>query len=1099
MKNEFNVENISFDSSGRIIIFDIENITFGNFYIPSGTDAESRSQRENYFCETIPQLMINTRDSGCLGGDFNCIVSKEDATKNPESKMSPGLKRMIKTFSWQDSYRSIYPNSKVFSRYYGSERFGDGATRIDRDYHYGSIKVVDAKYISLAFSDHMGLIISVQLPEILARILSPKNRPLFKTKPDVINDKLFQARLKEDMVLWKEVKALGVPVLNWWEGMVKPGIKKLAINQSKEINKDRRSELNFLFLRQTYLTRKLQLGNMEKLAELKTVHLLITKWYDKECEKVKHQSRVDDITQSEKVRIYHHEIHKKHLIRTSILKLQTDNNLLLGHSACANYLEQTVGDLLLHPVELDSAAQECLLSEVEPVFTEQDNTMLLALPTKDDVKEVLDKSNLHAAPGSDGITSYLYHECWDTLGEPLTEVMQAIHVGNKPTVSQRTSLMVFGTKPKKPKSIKASDKRKISLLNSDFKISTGLEAKNFQKISTHTLSPNQLVAGEDRRMYHGVNLARDAIYAAGKAKSGCGILDTDYMAAFDFLVMQWVFKVLLKKGLSELVISRLKNLYTDNITIVVVNNVQGKSFLNNRLSLRQGDVPSMNWFAYGIDPLIHYLEKRLTGILIHSLPLHGPSPAGEARPLQPLEQRYKVVGYADDLKPAVTTMQEFLLVDRASALFERSSGCKLHRDPASGKCKFLPLGRWRGTLTQEDVPCPYMVISDHLDMLGVELRATHTQTRKVNGDILQTRVKNTIGPWQSGRFMPLTQRPWSINSFAISKVMFKCNCVDLRVMDTTNITSKIKAWLLADQLEKPETMINYRPTSHGGLGLHHVKYKAIAMLIRSFLETAINPKFLHNLYHTSLYRYHVLLDRNIPDPGLPPFYSQEFFNTIRDVHESTPLNVATMSSSQWYTLLLEDNITMEHLPNSNLRQFIPSRAEVDSPATDWEKTWHLARLKGLGPEMSSFLWKLLHKLLPTQDRVSRILRNKTPICTLCQDQVIEDIHHAFFTCSFSRQTSSLLLNCLSDQLPEISPSQILTLNFNVNQDEELPLVWFTGHFLKSIWEARTHKKKPQPFSTRADLEARANILRETRYSEAADQIFEMLESCFSIS
>ena len=116
----------------------------------------------------------------------------------------------------------------------------------------------------------------------------------------------------------------------------------------------------------------------------------------------------------------------------------------------------------------------------------------------------------------------------------------------------------IGTKPQKPKSIKASDKRKISLLNSDFKISTGLEAKKFQKISTHTFSPNQLVAGEDRRMYHGVNLARDAIYAAGKAKSGCGILDTDYMAAFDFLVMLWVFKVLLKKGLSELVISRLK-------------------------------------------------------------------------------------------------------------------------------------------------------------------------------------------------------------------------------------------------------------------------------------------------------------------------------------------------------------------------------------------------------------------------------------------------------------------------------------------------------------------------------------------------------------
>ena len=31
-------------------------------------------------------------------------------------------------------------------------------------------------------------------------------------------------------------------------------------------------------------------------------------------------------------------------------------------------------------------------------------------------------------------------------------------------------------------------------------------------------------------------------------------------------------------------------------------------------------------------------------------------------------------------------------------------------------------------------------------MLGVELRATHTQTRKVNGDILKIRIKNKIGP-----------------------------------------------------------------------------------------------------------------------------------------------------------------------------------------------------------------------------------------------------------------------------------------------------------------------------------------------------------------
>ena len=131
----------------------------------------------------------------------------------------------------------------------------------------------------------------------------------------------------------------------------------------------------------------------------------------------------------------------------------------------------------------------------------------------------------------------------------------------------------------------------------------------------------------------------------------------------------------------------------------------------------------MHLFSHGIDPLLCYLEKRLKGILISSLPVQGPVLHGEP-PLQPCEERYKVIGYADDVKPAITCMEEFRLVDRAMALFEQASGCKLHRDPATKKCKFLPLARWKGTLQQEDIPCQYMTISDHLDMVGVELRAT---------------------------------------------------------------------------------------------------------------------------------------------------------------------------------------------------------------------------------------------------------------------------------------------------------------------------------------------------------------------------------------
>ena len=100
-------------------------------------------------------------------------------------------------------------------------------------------------------------------------------------------------------------------------------------------------------------------------------------------------------------------------------------------------------------------------------------------------------------------------------------------------------------------------------------------------------------------------------------------------------------------------------------------------------------------------------------------------------------------------------MQEFHLVDNVCALLERSYGVKLHRDPAAGKVNFLALGRCRGTLTQEDIT-QFIKLSDHLNFVGVELRATFSQTRRANGDQVQSRVANTIGSWKAGKFMPLT-------------------------------------------------------------------------------------------------------------------------------------------------------------------------------------------------------------------------------------------------------------------------------------------------------------------------------------------------------
>ena len=159
----------------------------------------------------------------------------------------------------------------------------------------------------------------------------------------------------------------------------------------------------------------------------------------------------------------------------------------------------------------------------------------------------------------------------------------------------RTAMMIFSTKPKKPHSIKPEDKRRLSILNNDFKLYEGLISRIFRKINGRILSPHQYVAGKDRNIQHGIARAKDAILIANSSGLRCGLGDQDYIAAFDFLVLPWVWMVLDRKGMREATLWRLLRLYSNGITIPVINSIPGRAIVDKRQALRQGGVGSMDW------------------------------------------------------------------------------------------------------------------------------------------------------------------------------------------------------------------------------------------------------------------------------------------------------------------------------------------------------------------------------------------------------------------------------------------------------------------------------------------------------------------------
>ena len=276
-------------------------------------------------------------------------------------------------------------------------------------------------------------------------------------------------------------------------------------------------------------------------------------------------------------------------------------------------------------------------------------------------------------------------------------------------------------------------------------------------------------------------------------------------------------------------------------------------------------------------------------------------------------------------------------------------------------------------------------------------------------------------------------------------------------------------------------MILFRPHYYGGLGLHSPKLKATAGFISTFLQTAANPSFRSNLLHNQMYRKHVLEEDDVPGaPNQPPpYFTRELFNIIKMVKSKYSANIITMSEKDWTQILTKDFITMEVNQATNTSSFKACRAGLASPNTDWTHSWSLCRQPGIPPDMASFLWKMLHNLLGTQERLNRLGSSPTPTCKLC-NQATGSLQHELLECAHNDQVGEKLLTCLQLHMPSLSAASLLRLEFSCSDDKELPVTILTAATLKHVWKERSASSRVRAYKVRAEIEQTINLLRTTR-------------------
>jgi hypothetical protein len=177
-------------------------------------------------------------------------------------------------------------------------------------------------------------------------------------------------------------------------------------------------------------------------------------------------------------------------------------------------------------------------------------------------------------------------------------------------------------------------------------------------------------------------------------------------------------------------------------------------------------------------------------------------------------------------------------------------------------------------------------------------------------------------------------------------------------------------------------------------------------------------------------------------------------------------------------------------------KLIPIRVENLDPTNDWLETWRLARISGLASDLNSFLFKMIHCLLPTQDRVQRLgvaVGGQPGLCKLCH-QDVEDTLHALFSCQQSQVAGHALLGYAQKASPNLSPKESLKLHIghNLQKEEELAVVCLLATGWLYIWQARLEKKQVCLFRMRAELEAMISVLRTSRHGKTGEIMLEMI-------
>lgn len=126
--------------------------------------------------------------------------------------------------------------------------------------------------------------------------------------------------------------------------------------------------------------------------------------------------------------------------------------------------------------------------QIENKVTKEENELLMAPFTEEEIKNAIFSCYAEGAPGPDGISFLFYHKIWDLVKGYLVEMFKDFHQGKLDLYRINRALITLI--PKVGEATNMKQFRPISLINCSFKIFSKLLTLRLSAIVQRIVAPN---------------------------------------------------------------------------------------------------------------------------------------------------------------------------------------------------------------------------------------------------------------------------------------------------------------------------------------------------------------------------------------------------------------------------------------------------------------------------------------------------------------------------------------------------------------------------------------------------------------------------------